>query len=112
MRARRGFRWRSPVLMALGVWVALSPWFLGYADTHVWATYGAVTGGVALVAIEALALDSPGDWADWLALVVGLWLILGAFLGGLAGASLLGKPGVGAVVTALAAWALWTGRRA
>jgi SPW repeat len=109
-----GFRWENLIIMMLGIWLALSPWLLGYADSHPWATYNAVIAGVALLLVEAIAVDAPQRWTQWAALAVGLWVIVFAFVSGLTThvTGLVGKLAAGVLVTALAAWTMRTAARA
>jgi hypothetical protein len=105
MTTRSAFRWEHLIMMMLGVWLALSPWLLGYADSHPWAAYNAVGAGLALLVVEAVAVDAPQRWTRVSALAVGLWVIAFALASGLLthGAGLAGKVAAGALVAALAA---------
>jgi SPW repeat len=110
MATRSVFRWQNLIIMILSMWLALSPWLLGYVDSHPWATYNAVVAGVALLLVEAIAVDTPHRWTQWAALAVGLWVIVFAFASGLTthGPGLAGKLAAGVLVAALAAWTMRT----
>lgn len=102
-------RWQDMVNIVLGLWLAISPWVLGYAETHTYATWNAIIAGLVIAGIEAIHLDAPSAWEEWTSLVIGLWLIVAPFALGLsthpnASASTIA---VGALVALFAAWVLW-----
>jgi SPW repeat len=74
-------RWQDWASFSLGLWLALSPWIVGYTE-HESATGNAVFLGVALAlgchfeaAVDELALE-------WLNLAAGLWLVIAPFVVG------------------------------
>lgn len=64
-------RWVHPVNMVLGLWLATSPWSLGYTSAAMrWSD--AIT-GVIVVGLAALAIHRP--WAGYANAFTGLWLL-------------------------------------
>ena len=72
-------RWQDWASFSLGLWLALSPWIVGYTE-HESATGNAVFLGLALAlgchfeaAVDELALE-------WINLAAGLWLVIAPFV--------------------------------
>jgi hypothetical protein len=100
-------RWQEWAGFFLGLWLAVSPWVVGYVDN------GAATANAAFVGL-ALALASHFEASfdevagEWLNLGAGLWLLAAPFLLGFFAptAAAANCLAVGACVTGLAASAL------
>lgn len=99
-------RWQDWAIFVLGLWLAVSPWLLGYA------AYPAATGNAAFAGL-ALALAAHFEASceisiNWLNLGVGVWLLAAPFLLGFdaVAVAVANCVAVGAAVTALAASAL------
>jgi hypothetical protein len=71
-------RWQDWASFALGLWLAVSPWIVGYESDHA-ATCNAAFLGVALAlaAHFEIGFDEPG--AEWLNFAAGLWLLAAPF---------------------------------
>src|SRR5262252_4823731 len=96
-------RWQDWTSFALGLWLAVSPWIVGYEADHS-ATGNAAFVGVALAlgAHFEIALDEL--WTEWINLAVGLWLLAAPFLLGFASTASMGNCIiVGSLICALAA---------
>ena len=100
-------RWQDWACFTLGLWLALSPWIVGYTE-HESATGNAVFLGL------ALALGSHFEAAcdllvpEWLNLGAGLWLVIAPFVVGFSEAHVAAANSiaVGSLVAVLAASAL------
>ena len=72
-------KWQDWASFALGLWLAVSPWIVGYAEHEV-ATANAIVAGLVLALgshFECVACD---DFPmEWLNLAVGLWLVCAPF---------------------------------
>ena len=100
-------KWQDWTSFVLGLWLALSPWVLGYSHTDSATANAAFVGtALALGAHFEVAMDEVS--AEWLNMVVGLWLVLAPFLLGFGAqvAPTLNSIAVGAAVAALAGSAL------
>jgi len=100
-------KWQDWATFLLGVWLAASPWLLGYSDSE-GAMWNAVILGVALAVFSLLELGLPGKWEEWVNLLAGLWLVVAPFVIGFTshfGASVNAML-VGAAAVLLSAWAL------
>jgi len=75
----RTARWQDWASFALGLWLAVSPWIVGYESDHV-ATANAAFVGVALALGAHFEIGLDELWAEWLNLAVGLWLLAAPFL--------------------------------
>jgi hypothetical protein len=100
-------RWQDWASFALGLWLALSPWIVGYTE-HESATGNAVFLGLALALgchFEA-ACDMEGP--EWLNLAAGLWLVIAPFVLGFSEVHVAtaNSIAVGSLVAVLAASAL------
>ncbi len=114
-------RWRDWLMLALAVWLFISPWALGFAPpaegAETAANLGAaswnawllaiVIGGLAIWAIVAFA-----EWHDWLNGVLGVWLVVAPWIlqFSAAAAATWNHVIVGLLVVAFAAWELWVVR--
>ena len=73
-------KWQDWASFVLGLWLALSPWFAGYAE-HETATAHAVALGLVLAVgshFECVACDDLP--AEWFNLAVGVWLVCAPFV--------------------------------
>lgn len=68
-------QWEDWAGIAVGVWLLVSPWVLGYSD-HYAATMNAVLLGVVLAVVELLNLDQHQPVEEWIDLVAGVWLLV------------------------------------
>jgi hypothetical protein len=101
--------WQAPVSAVLGLWLAVSPWMLGF-HSDVAAMPNAVIAGLAIFAIALAASFRPQFWQPWASLLLGAWLAASpwaldfAFLN----EAKLGAVVVGILVAALEAGVLFT----
>jgi hypothetical protein len=99
-------RWQDWASFALGLWLAVSPWIVGY-DAHHAATANAAFIGVALALGAHFQIGLDELWTEWVNLAVGLWLLAAPFA--LEFASALAMANciiVGCLICALSASAL------
>jgi hypothetical protein len=101
--------WQDAVNAVLGVWLAVSPWAVGYqGETE--AMSNAVIIGAALVAAALGAIVVPRAWEEWTEGLLGLWMIASPWVLNFAqypGARLTAVL-TGVAIVALAAWTLVT----
>ena len=104
----KSLKWEDWLGVALGLWLVVSPWSLGYAESSAAATMNALFLGSTLIFLEQLNLDVHDDLEEWLDMLAGLWLIASPFALGFAplGAAAINAVAVGALTILLAAWAL------
>lgn len=100
-------RWQEWASFALGLWLAVSPWIVGYAE-HEAATANAAFVGLALALASHFEATFDHISAEWLNLGTGLWLVVAPFVLGFAAATVASANSiaVGTFVTALAGSAL------
>ncbi len=103
-------RWQDWTSFGLGLWLAVSPWIVGY-DPEFAATANAVFVGVALAMGAHFNIGLDELWTEWLNFAAGLWL-LGApfFLEFWTPAAMANCIVVGCFICALAASALQLGK--
>jgi hypothetical protein len=101
--------WQDAISVLVGIWVAISAWFLGYGENAV-AMYHGLVVGIALVATALGAMLLPRAWEEWTELVLGLWLAVSPWLLGFSGSASATNNAVasGVLVVALALWVLFT----
>ena len=68
-------KWEDWVGVAIGAWMLISPWVVGFSD-HQAATMNALVMGTILVLEEMLELGVHETAEEWIDLVAGLWLIM------------------------------------
>jgi hypothetical protein len=67
------YRWVHAPIVALALWLMLSPFTLGYTSTAlIWSD---VTSGAVALGMSLLALERTRGLVSWLIAVVGLWLL-------------------------------------
>lgn len=100
-------KWQDWASFALGLWLALSPWLVGYAE-HAAATANAAFAGLALALVSHFEASFDGEDMEWLILAVGIWLVAAPLLCGFMSvpAAAANSIVVGAGVAALAGSAL------
>lgn len=67
------WRWQDYVNVLIGVWIAASPWVLGFSDTQPVVAWNAVILGLAIALIAALDLDILSRIEEWLLVALGTW---------------------------------------
>jgi len=106
----RNERWQDWMILTLGVWLFLAPFFMAYASlagAAGWNSY-IVGGFIAISAASALWWPAPKA-PEWINLVLGLWLVAAPFVFGFYGteaAAAWNLIAVGILVAGEAAWAL------
>ncbi|CAA7620699.1 SPW repeat protein [Magnetospirillum sp. UT-4] len=101
--------WQDWVNLALGLWLFVSPWVLGYTGLAGAATNSWIL-GIAVAAVATAALISYAQWEEWLNAVFGLWLLVSPWVIGFVGtgeasvAPLWNHVLVGVAVAVLALW--------
>jgi hypothetical protein len=114
-------KWQDWASFGLGLWLAVSPWVLGYSQLEA-ATANAAFMGLALALGSHFQASFDETKAEWFNVVAGLWLVLAPFLLGYGGelAVTANSIAVGTGVVALASSALslekevgkwWQGRQ-
>ena len=106
-RATEVRRWQDWASFALGLWLAVSPWFADYAG-HDAATANAAVCGLALALVAHFGFSCEQVGCEWLNLGVGLWLLAAPFILGFAAnhVAAVNAIAVGAFIALLSAWAL------
>ncbi len=103
--------WQDPISLIAGLWLAVSPWVLKFqAETR--PMWNAVIVGVLVAVIALYALYEVFAWEEWANLLLGVWLIVSPFVLGFSAMQtvMLNTVIVGALIAALAFWALATDR--
>jgi SPW repeat-containing protein len=99
-------RWHDWAVFTVGLWLAVSPWLVGYAS-HPAATADAAVAGLVL-ALAAHFEASCDVSLEWLNLGAGFWLVIAPFLLGFDDVAVATANSVaaGAAIGALAASSL------
>jgi hypothetical protein len=102
-------RWQDWLNVALGVWLLLTPWFLGFSGNEA-AMWNALAFGIAIVVLEFADVLVPDPWPERVSLPVGLWVAVSPVMLGFADqtAAALSTALTGVAVVLLAAWTVWT----
>lgn len=77
-------RWQDWASFALGLWLAVSPWVLGYSHIET-ATANAAFIGLALALGSHFGVSFDESSVEWFNMAAGLWLVLAPFLLGYSG---------------------------
>ena len=73
--------WQDPAKAALGTWLVLSPWVLGFSGETT-AMACAIIIGAALVAASLGMVFVPRAWEEWTEAILGLALIVSPWVAG------------------------------
>ncbi|MEJ2574699.1 MAG: SPW repeat protein, partial [Gammaproteobacteria bacterium] len=73
-------RWQDLIVLAFGVWLLCSPWWLEYFTGYPYtdqtaASWNSIFFGLAITLFAIWVLVLPEKWEEWINLVVGLWLV-------------------------------------
>jgi hypothetical protein len=103
----KALQWEDWVRLALGAWMLVSPWIVGFSG-HDSATINALLMGSILVFEELLELEVHGMVEEWIDLVAGVWLIISPFALGFAllTAATVSTMAVGVLTMLFAVWAM------
>lgn len=107
-------KWTSGVNLALGLWLIVAPFVLGYSALF-GPLWNEIICGVIIAVLASIRLASPAhaEWASWINAGTGVWLIIAPFLfEPWAVSSMWNEVIVGAVVAILAAASGAAARRA
>jgi|SRR5215469_14719429 len=74
--------WEDWFLLALGLFLWVSPWLLQFSADML-ATQNAFLVGLLLVVSEAVILSAFRPWEEWINVAIGGWLVISAFLLGI-----------------------------
>jgi hypothetical protein len=107
------FRWQDAVMIVAGLWIAVSPWMLGFDEGLGVATWNAVIVGLLIVVLAAVDLDAPARWEEAGLVVLGIWAMLSPPLLGMFAVldATVSMMVSGALVVLLAGWELFNSKR-
>ena len=100
-------KWEDWLGIALGAWLLVSPWALGYSDQSA-ATMNALVLGTILVLEELFELGVHETVEEWIDLVAGLWLMISPVALGFTSQAVASWNAllVGLLTIVFAAWAM------
>jgi hypothetical protein len=103
--------WQDPISLIAGLWMIVSPWALAY-EAEARPMWNAIVLGALIAAVAFTAFFQVFAWQEWANVLFGGWLIISPWVLGFSALStaMLNAVVVGAVVAALALWALGTDR--
>lgn len=99
--------WQDLVNAAIGAWLVISPWALGFQSNSL-ALSNALVVGVALMAAALGAIYLPQAWEEWSEAALGVWLLASPWVVGFESIYLatVNVALSGLVVLVLALWVL------
>ena len=102
------WRWQDYLLLFFGIWIAASPWLLGFADDVGPGMWNAVLVGLAICALAILDLDLPSTADEWTMIALGAWAAVSPWVLGLTALPTMMTSMLvsGIAVVALTAWEL------
>ena len=100
-------RWQDWLNLAIGAWLFISPWVIGFAGAAPAASWNAWILGVAIVVFSGLAVSVPQAWEEIINIVLGIWMVISSWVLGVASrAAETNAVIVGLLVILFAAWAM------
>jgi hypothetical protein len=99
--------WQDPVNAAVGVWLVISPWVLGFQNNSP-ALSNALIIGMALLGTALGAIYLPQAWQEWSEAGLGAWLLASPWVVGFETlqAATVNVAIAGTIVLVLALWVL------
>jgi hypothetical protein len=112
MEIQEAWNWQDWLDMVLGLWLAVSPWILDFADSDPGATRNALIVGILIAVLSALTFLAYHIIEEWIDVILGLWLVISPWvLTGSRDATVVADfVIVGAVVLALSGYEIWAAR--
>ena len=112
MEIQEAWSWEDWVDMVLGVWLAISPWILGFSESDPAATRNALIVGIVIAALSALTFLAYSVIEEWVDVVLGLWLIISPWVLSAGGNSavVVDFLVVGVLVAGLSGYEIWAAR--
>lgn len=103
------WNWQDWIDMIAGVWLAASPWILGFADADPVAARNALIVGALIAIVSSLTFIAYHIVEEWISVLLGLWLVVSHWvLPTVPNATALADTViVGLVVGGLAGWEIW-----
>lgn len=101
-------RWQDWATFALGAWMIISPWVLGFASVYNVAALSAWALGAGIVVFAAMAVSTPRAWDEGINALLGVSLIASPWTLDFAtqAKATTNAVIVGVFVAALAVWAM------
>jgi hypothetical protein len=101
-------RWQDWANLALGVWMVISPWALGFADPGNPAALSAWVLGAAIVVFAAMAVSMPRTWEEGINILLGVALVASPWLLEFTAQATAksNSVAIGVLVAAMALWAM------
>jgi hypothetical protein len=98
-------KWQDWANLLLGLWLAASPWMLGFAE-KLPATMNAAFLGFILAVFSLVQMDRSESAKGWINLVLGLWLVFAPFTLGFGALfeAAVSSMVIGVLVAAFGAW--------
>jgi hypothetical protein len=112
MEIQEAWNWQDWLDMVLGLWLAVSPWILDFADSDPSATRNALIVGILIAVLSALTFLAYHIIEEWIDVILGLWLVVSPWvLTGSRDATVVADfVIVGAIVLALSGYEIWAAR--
>ncbi|HEY2863882.1 MAG TPA: SPW repeat protein [Casimicrobiaceae bacterium] len=106
-------RWQDWINLLLGVWLFISPWAIGYSGSSSIAAWNAWVLGVAIVVFAAIAVSMPQLWEEVINIVLGVWMVISAWVLGFSSVRSAETNAVivGVLVIIFAVWAFALNRQ-
>ncbi len=111
MEIQEAWAWEDWVDMVLGVWLAISPWVLGFTDNDA-ATRNALIVGVAVAVLSGSTFLVYNVIEEYVDVVLGIWLIISPWVLSFSGTTDMVADFVivGALVAGLSGYEIWASR--
>ena len=101
-------RWQDWANLALGVWMIISPWVLGFANVYNVAALSAWAFGAGIVVFAGMVAYMPKAWEEGINVLLGLGLVASPWVLDFSSQSdpTSNATVVGVLVAVLALWAM------
>ena len=112
MEIQEAWNWQDWLDMVLGLWLAVSPWVLGFSDSDPAATLNALIVGISIAVLSALTFLAYHIIEEWIDVILSLWLIVSPWvLSGSGDTDVVADfVIVGGVVLMLSGYEIWAAR--
>ncbi len=87
------------ITLIIGIWLILSPWFIGYAHMgHAWNSY---LFGALVTIFSVFALYDRKAWEEWINMVIGLWIFISPWVLGMVSINVMWNHWIVGIMTVL-----------
>ena len=105
MNGKQNVKTANWLIVIAGIWLIIAPFILGFRGTLL-SMNDVITGIViAMISLIAIGMPEESSWMNWISAILGIWILITAFLMTSIGiAGMWNNLVIGAITVALGIW--------